>query len=141
MKRISIIVLILLTAVSLASLVSADGDNSNGYFIGLWEGMDINDGSLRTISITDNERDGVYAVSIYDTYWSLCGENRGAYHGTGTVGSDGWLHVNGTLNCHPSGTSTSLAIAYRPVRFSDTLIEEPGNEFLESGNLHRISNR
>jgi hypothetical protein len=139
MKRFSIIVLVLLAAVFLVSMVSADGGSTNAYFTGLWEGIDVNDGSLRTISISDNNRDGYYDVLLYDTYWSLCGDERGAYNGFGTVGSNGKLFVQGTLFCLSSGTSVSLSVSYDPIRFSDTLIENPGNEFLEPGTLHRIS--
>ncbi|GJM41192.1 MAG: hypothetical protein DHS20C20_14740 [Ardenticatenaceae bacterium] len=140
MKRLSIIVLVLLSAVFLVSMVSADG-NGGANFVGLWQGVDVNDGSLRTISISDNDRDGYFEVLLHDEYWSLCGDGRGAYNGFGSINSEGKLFVQGTLFCSPSGTATNLSVTYDFVRFSDTLIEDPGNEFLEPGTLHRISSR
>lgn len=141
MKRFSVIVLVLLGAIFLVSMVSADGGSTTTPFVGLWQGIDVNDGSLRTISISDNDRDGFYDVLLHDSYWSLCGDERGAYNGFGTVGSDGKLHVQGTLFCLPSGTSASLSVDYDLIRFSDTLIEDPVSAFLEPGTLHRVSSR
>lgn len=140
MKRFSIFIIVAFAAIFLVSIVSADS-GSNAYFVGLWQGIDVNDGSMRTISINDNDRDGLYDVMLHDEYWSLCGDERGSYWGLGTVDSDGKLQVEGNLFCLPSGTSTYLTVSYDLFRFSDTLIEDPGNTFLEPGTLHRISSR
>ena len=86
--RLFTLLLVLLSVVLLASIVSADEGSKgrNAYFVGLWEGVDPNDGSRRTVSISDNDRDGVYELIQYDTFWTLCGDDRAVATGTATVG-------------------------------------------------------
>ena len=132
MKRFSIIVLVLLSVVFLVSMVSADS-GGNASFVGLWQGIDINDGSLRTISINDNDRDGVYDVFHHDTFWLICGDDSGFFSGFGTVGSNGKLNVEGNLICSSSGFSTVVSIDYEFNRFSDTLEERANERSLRAG--------
>lgn len=141
MKRFSIIVIVLLAAVFLVSMVSADSGGSARYFVGLWEGVDPNDGSRRTVSISDNDRDGVYDVAQYDTFWTLCGDDRGLAIGTAVVGSGGVLNFTGSLTCLTSGTTVPFNVDYEAVRHSDILVEIPLGVPLEPATLHRTSTR
>ncbi len=141
MKRFSIIVLVFVGAIFLASLVSAD-EGSNPNFVGLWEGVDPNDGSRRTVSISDNDRDGVYDLLQYDTYWSLCGDDSAVTTGAATLGSDGILHFQGSLTCRSTGaTIPSFAVDYELVPFSNTLKEIPIGVPLTPATLHQTSSR
>lgn len=142
MKRFSIIILVLLSAVFLVSMASADGGGSHPNYVGLWEGVDPNDGSRRTISISDNDRDGVYDLLQYDTYWSLCGDDSAVTAGTATLGNDGILHFQGSLTCRSTGaTIPSFAVDYELVRFSNTLIETPVGVPLAPATLHQVSTK
>jgi hypothetical protein len=144
MKRFSIIILVLLSAIFLVSMVSADGGGGGSHqnFVGLWEGVDPNDGSRRTVSISDNDRDGVYDVFQFDTYWSLCGDDSAVTTGSATLGNDGILHFQGSLTCRSTGASIpSFAVDYQLVRPSNTLIESPIGVPLAPATLHQVSTR
>ena len=141
MKRFLLITLVLLSGIFLVSIVSADG-GSNPNFVGLWEGVDPNDGSRRTVSISDNDRDGVYDLQQYDTFWSLCGDDSGVVSGSATLGSDGILHFQGSLTCRSNGvTIPSFAVDYDLVQFSNTLVEIPLGIPLAPATLHQTSSR
>lgn len=140
MKRFSVLVVLALASIFLVSMVSADGGGSGNYFVGLWEGVDPNDGSRRTVSVSDNDRDGVYDVYQYDTFWSLCGDDKGVTAGSATV-SSGVLHFEGTLTCLTTGTTVPFSVDYEAYRFSDTLVEIPIGVPLSPATLHRTSSR
>lgn len=141
MKRFSIFMIVALAAIFLVSIVSADSGGSGSYFVGLWEGVDPNDGSRRTISVSDNDRDGVFDVWHYDTFWSLCGDDRGVTAGSATVSAGGVLHYEGTLTCLSTGTQVPFMVDYEAFRFSDTLVEIPIGVPLAPATLHRTSSR
>lgn len=83
-------------------------------FTGLWEAVDSNDGSLRTLTITDPDQDGVLEVLAHDSYWSLCGDDRGLYRATGSVDRDGNLVVAGTVTCFETGIAVPVETIYEP---------------------------
>ncbi len=120
---------------------ASSGGGNETYFIGLWEGVDLNDGSRRTVSISDNDRDGVYDLAQYDTFWTLCGDDRGVTAGSATLGSDGLLHFQGTLTCLSNGTTVPFTVDYQAVRHSDILVEIPVGVPLSPDTLHRISTK
>jgi hypothetical protein len=122
-------------------MVSADSGGSGNYFVGLWEGVDVNDGSRRTVSISDNDRDSVFELSQYDTFWSLCGDDRGVTAGSATLGADGRLHFVGTLTCLSTAQTVPFTVDYQAFRFSDTLLEIPLGVPLQPDTLHRVSSR
>ncbi|WP_420644701.1 hypothetical protein [Candidatus Leptofilum sp.] len=122
-------------------MVSADSGGSGNYFVGLWEGVDPNDGSRRTVSISDNDRDGVYDLYQYDTFWTLCGDDKGVTAGSATVGAGGVLHFTGTLTCLSTGTSVPFSVDYEAFLFSNTLVEIPLGVPLAPATLHRTSSR
>ncbi|TAL39293.1 MAG: hypothetical protein EPN89_20370 [Methylovulum sp.] len=65
------------TAFLAPSIVSANP------FIGLWEGVDPDDGGHQVLSISDNRQGGVNLL-LHDTYFTLCNGGRGVSSGSGT---------------------------------------------------------
>jgi hypothetical protein len=81
MKRVNLFVLAMAALFLAGSLVPAQSveanrskGNSNGKdFLGLWEGIDPNDGSSVTVSLTtDQENDGFYRILWQESSWSYC---------------------------------------------------------------------
>jgi len=52
-------------------------------FIGLWEGVDPDDGGHQVLSISNGGQGGVNLL-LYDTYFTLCNGGRGLSSGSGT---------------------------------------------------------
>ena len=91
-------------------------------FVGLWEGVDSNDGGHQILSITDNE-DGTLKLLLRDTTYTLCPTDEGVSEGTGIIQPDGTLNSeNFTLRC--------LA--------TETLQSTPTSFQLDQGVLHRM---
>lgn len=82
-------------------------------FAGLWEGVDIVDGSLRTVAIADLDGDGIWDVHAHDTFWTLCAGPQGIAAMTGTIEADGVLRVKGIVRC-PDGKEIDGEATYTP---------------------------
>jgi len=138
MKRI--LGALFITMVS-AALLGAGGryQRSNRQFLGLWEGVDVNDGSKRTISITDHDEDGVIEVAARDTYWTLCDGDRGIELATGGVRHDGVLATNGVVTCFETLDEVRVMQTYELSRQKDTLFATPHGTSLIPITLHRVS--
>ncbi|MCP3872537.1 MAG: hypothetical protein GY699_05185 [Desulfobacteraceae bacterium] len=124
--------------VILASTVHADESSKRLYFVGLWEGIDENDGSEAQRSITLN-RDGTFKIIGQESNIIGC-QGRGMVTGTGVL--EGGIIIVDELDiiCDDSahGPFTSKAM-YKPNKHNGTLIEDvPG--FIPM-NLHKISNK
>ena len=109
------------------------------HFLGLWEGVDVNDGSRRTVSITDQNRDGVLEVASRDTFWTLCDGDRGLELATGDVGYDGVLTTSGTVTCFEDGSELEVMQTYELSRRERTLFATPLGTGLMPVTLHRVS--
>lgn len=72
-------------------------------FIGLWEGIDPDDGGNQWRSIALNE-DGTFNLTGSSTYFSLCNGMRGVITGTGEIQGT-VLETNVTLTCSNSPPS------------------------------------
>lgn len=77
MKKILLALLLLLlltgiTGVAIAAPGLNSGGERNGFFIGLWQGIDTQDGSVLLLSISDNDRDGILNVRLADTFFTEC---------------------------------------------------------------------
>lgn len=133
--------------VATISAIAVAGDGNGGgsgqgasrHFLGLWEGVDVNDGSLRHISITDHDRDGVFEVASRDTYWTLCDGDRGIELAVGGVGRDGVLSTDGWVTCFETGIELPVQQTYRYSRHDDTLLATPSVPNLVPITLHRAS--
>ncbi len=76
-----------------------------GPFIGAWQAVDPEDGSLQTLTISRND-DGTAHLLIHDTYFALCNGDRGLGHGTGLLSQAKTLSVSDyRLTCFSSGIS------------------------------------
>ncbi|HSF14120.1 MAG TPA: hypothetical protein VLK65_01050 [Vicinamibacteria bacterium] len=122
-------------------LLAAGGTNkkSNRPFLGLWEGVDVNDGSKRTISITDHDRDSVVEVAARDTYWTLCDGDRGIELAKGGVRHDGVLATDGLVTCFETAVEISVLQTYELSQRDDTLFATPHGTSLIPITLHRVS--
>lgn len=91
--------------------------------VGLWEGIDFDDGASHLRSIRRNE-DGTFSVSGNATYFMLCGgTDRGLINGTGVI-ENGVLKTKVSLTCFNNGrTIGGLESNYLLDRENGTLTE------------------
>lgn len=108
-------------------------------FLGLWEGVDVNDGSQRTISISDRDGDGIVEVSARDTFWTLCDGDRGLEQAAGSVGADGVLTTEGVVACFDGTGVLPVEQTYELSRSPDTLRATAHGTGLVPIILHRVS--
>jgi hypothetical protein len=145
MKRFfnAVVVVGLMAALHIAC-TSTEGEDQeeNRFFIGLWEGVDPLDGSSVQISISDIDRNGVFDVIEYQTFFTLCDGELGVVTGAGTVGDDGILRTNEELTCLTTGETFNAEGAYEPVKKDEILvISYPTNPALPTIILHQVSSR
>lgn len=119
---------------------TAQGRSPNRHLLGLWEGVDINDGSKRTISITDRDGDGTFEVASRDTFWTLCDGDRGLELAAGDVRADGVLETAGLVTCFNGVPGVPVQQTYEFSRRDDTLLATPHGTTLRAITLHRVSN-
>jgi len=82
-------------------------------FVGLWEGVDPNDGGHQILSITDNG-DGTLKLLLRDTTYTLCPTDEGISKGTGIIQPDGILNAaNFTLMCLATETLQSTPTSFQ----------------------------
>ena len=104
---------------------SADGPRSRAAdFIGLWAGVDLDDGSFTQRAITCEE-DGTCQVLGSDQFFSFCpdSEGRGLLEGTGTIEQGVLSLPEFTLTC-ADGTSVGFPTIFSLDRRNGTLIED-----------------
>lgn len=91
--------------------------------VGLWEGIDPDDGGNHLRSITRNEN-GTLSLIGSSTYFTMCdGTDRGVIIGTGVV-ENGVLKAKETLTCYNNGqTIKGLEADYVPDEENGTLTE------------------
>ena len=105
-----------------ASAAHAQGNRAT--FVGLWQGLDSVDGSLRTISIANTDVRGVYEIRAHDTYWSLCGGARATSVSRGQVTGKGILQSKGAVKCD-NGKEIEIENVFRAEPFlEDGIIRE-----------------
>jgi hypothetical protein len=131
--------IIILTALITTVGVGTANGQANRHFLGLWEGVDINDGSKRTISITDLDGDGTFEVMSRDSFWTLCDGDRGLEWATGGVRRDGVLETDGFVTCFDDAPPLPIRQTYEFVRREDTLVATPHVTTLVPIVLHRVS--
>lgn len=114
MKRISLFVPItaaLLFAGALVSVQSVEADPIKGKdFLGLWEGIDDSDGSSVTVSVTDQDDDGVFRILWHESQWSFCdGSPDGLIDVSGPI-EDTSIVAEGMLTCFETGDTVCFGI-------------------------------
>ena len=132
---------LVVSMLGLATLGAADsGRTSLRPFLGLWEGVDVNDGSKRTISISDPDGDGQLEVNSHDTYWTLCAGDRGLERATGGVRRNGVVETSGLVTCFESGVQIAVTQTYELSSRDGTLLATPHGTSVTAIVLHRVSN-
>ena len=139
--RASLVVTALLLSLTWPAPGSAEGPRTRAAdFIGLWEGVDEDDGSLAQRAITCDE-DGTCRILGAEQFFSSCDEHggRGIIIGVGTL-EKGVINVPElTLTC-PDGTRFTLATIFSLDPRNGTLIEDTDGEAATQV-LHRLSPR
>jgi hypothetical protein len=108
-------------AVLFATRIACHAQDGTAALVGLWQGIDDVDGSLRTISIELLD-DGGLRVLANDTFWTLCNGPNGVESLTGTMADDGALHARGEIRCQ-SGAVVTIEAIFTPTR-SGQLVED-----------------
>jgi hypothetical protein len=140
MKRLlSGVLLIGLIGIGTLGAGGEDRGSKNRHFLGLWEGVDVNDGSKRTVSITDRDGDGTFEVASRDTYWTLCSGDRGLELATGRVRHDGVLATDGQVTCFEVVSQLAVQQTYEFSKREGTLYATPLGTGLAPLTLHRVS--
>jgi hypothetical protein len=74
-------------------------------FIGAWQAVDPDDGSLQTLTISRHDNSTVNLL-VHDSYFALCDGDRGLGQGTGVIVPPRTLKVaDYRLTCFPSGAT------------------------------------
>ncbi|HSC26890.1 MAG TPA: hypothetical protein VLD67_06425 [Vicinamibacterales bacterium] len=139
MTRFAGILLVSTALVVTSAAGGVDNQSANRHFLGLWEGVDVNDGSRRTVSITDRNGDGILEVASHDSYWTLCDGDRGIELATGSVRRDGVLETDGLVTCFENAQEVPVRQTYEFSRQADTLFATPHGTPLTPIHLHRVS--
>lgn len=143
MKRVLGVLFITIVSMTMLAASGIRSRNANRHFLGLWEGVDVNDGSKRSISITDRDRDGIFEVAARDTYWTLCQGDRGLEAAMGSIRYDGVLETEGLVTCwdESGGIETQVKVTqeYQYSRRANTLYATAVGTGLIPITLHRVS--
>jgi len=139
MTRLLIAVTMITAFVYPEAATAADPRSLERNFLGLWEGVDVNDGSKRTISITDHESDGFFEVASRDTFWTLCNGDRGLEVASGVVDDEGILVTEGVVTCFGDPAQLPVQQTYEYSRRTDTLVATAVGTGLIPITLHRVS--
>ena len=124
----------------LASTVQAGGLFQKLYFIGLWEGVDLSDGSEVQRLITLN-RDGTFNIVGREPYTHGCRGERGVVSGTGVLEGGVLVSDDFTLTCFNGYGPFTDRAEYTPDKLNGTLIEEFPDSGFGGESLHKVSNR
>lgn len=85
-----------------ATAISAAPSNL-ARFIGSWQAVDPEDGSLQNLTISRNDNGSVQLL-VHDSYFALCDGDRGLGQGTGVLTHPRTLTFSDyTLTCFPNG--------------------------------------
>ena len=118
---------LLVAGIGLAGTGVALADDDD--WAGLYQAVDIVDGSVDTLSIAPND-DGTYEIRMSSTGFGMCdeGKSAGALHGTGHVEDGHLVRKDVTFRCLESGETGELkSTRYVPHEELDILtIEGPG---------------
>lgn len=97
-------------------------DQRKSPFVGLWEGIDPDDGATQLRSITRNE-DGTFSLVGRASYLNLCGgTDRGVIIGTGAI-EEGVFNVKTAVTCFDGRPPVMVEADYTPDRENGTLVE------------------
>lgn len=145
MKHV-IIMLFVVLSIILGSSANADSFDRGFRFIGLWQGVDPDDGSEVQRSITLNH-DGDFSILGYESYYTGCVGRRGVVTATGTFTRGKLVAEDFTLSCFPRNEEDyppgpfSVPVEYTYNLLNGTLLETYLNGDFIPEILHKISRR
>ena len=108
-------------------------------FVGLWQGIQDDDGSLATVSISDIDGDGVFDIRQHEFFLSSCNGGFGIIVGTATVDGD-MLNRHVTLTCSDGSNQIDCEGSYQYMPMHDILVLFRDNPLATPDTYHRISN-
>jgi len=111
------LVLLYVTVMSPFVPVATAGEN---FFLGLWEGVDPEDGSEVLYSLSDNDRNGVIEITGRKTFFTTCNGD-GGVTGKGSVGQGGILEAELLLKCRP-GPEVPGSATFTPIKRDGVLV-------------------
>jgi hypothetical protein len=132
-------ILVVVISIILTSTIYADGFEKL-YFVGLWQGIDYNDGSEAQRSITLN-RDGTFTIIGQEPYTIGCQGERGMVTGTGVFKGGVIISDDFTLICFNGNGPFNVQATYKPDKLNGTLIEDIPDSDFDPTSLHKISKR
>jgi hypothetical protein len=140
MRRLFIISIVVFSII-LSSTVQAGGLFQKLYFVGLWQGVDISDGSEAQRSITLNS-DGTFNIIGQEPYTSGCNGERGMVTATGVLEGGVIITDDFMLICFNGyGPFGPFDATYTPDKRNGTLKEGFPDSISSPTSLHKISNR
>ena len=121
MKRLLAVLFLCFIIVFGMTALAGDYFPKKFYFIGLWQGIDLTDGSEIQRSITYN-RDGTFTILGYETFYTGCVGGRGIVEATGALQEGVIVSYDFELNCFASDSNEIIkSIRVRRYYFSPIL--------------------
>ncbi len=146
MKRFLIVVIVISVMAALSVIFTQTANSDGGYrydgmvrphfFIGLWSGVDPDDGSEVLVSISDNDNDGRLELLWHESRWFLCdGSDNAVFIATGGTVQDGALSFETAITtCFEGDEIVDPSYSIEANRKADTILD---GDII----LHRISSR
>jgi hypothetical protein len=105
---------------TLAGQANSQNAANGRFFIGFWEGIDPLDGSTVQLSISDNDRDGVFDYIFREGFFTSCftaqnTKGRGVVIGTGTLVEPGVIEVVADQTCFDDENQIEAVFEIFPV--------------------------
>ncbi len=105
---------------TLAGQANSQNAANGRFFIGFWEGIDPLDGSTVQLSISDNDRDGVFDYIFCEGFFTSCftaqnTKGRGVVIGTGTLVEPGVIEVVADQTCFDDENQIEAVFEIFPV--------------------------
>lgn len=123
------------------SLTSHAGSERTERFVGLWEGVDPEDGALQVLSVTDNN-DGTVKLLLYATFWTRCDGERGIAQATAKVSEDQSLKSDDyVITCFKTDETVDIEVEVITLTLNsdETLTEDRSALDAPSVTYHRVS--
>ena len=135
----ALVTLCVVLVLFLGPMATAASSQQSRSFLGLWQGIDPDDGSGVLYSFSDNDRDGVIEIIGRETFFTVCNGD-GVIKGTGVVESEGRLVAQLVVTCRPGPTKVAVTMTFQLIPRDDVLILVPAAA-ISPITLHRVSHR
>ena len=147
-RLVPAVIVVLLAVASLFGPPPKGGKTK--FFVGLWEGVDILDGSTVQFSISDLDRDGVLELRYREGHFSICfdgvdnTQGRGIYSASAVVNGAGELEIDGALVCINDDDTAEAPVNTLftgHADHKDDILAVVGDGFTDPLILHRTSSK